>query len=127
MALELFETEDGHRAALIGSRCRACAYVSFPSRPVCARCGTEDIARERVGRRGRIVSSSVVHHAPIGFQAPYVVALVQLDEGPTVFCPITDCAADETLVPPGAAVELVVAPARPGGAPVFQFRPIATS
>ncbi len=77
-----------------------------------------------VGRRGKIRSSAVVYHAPIGFTAPYVVALVELAEGPVVFCPITGCPPDEKAVPPGTQVELVVAPARPGGSQVFQYRPM---
>ena len=64
-----------------------------------------------------------MHHAPIGFVAPYVVALVDLVEGPVVFCPVTGCPPDDAVVPPGTPVELVIAPARAGGADVFQFRP----
>ncbi|MBI4590475.1 MAG: OB-fold domain-containing protein [Candidatus Rokubacteria bacterium] len=116
---------DGEGApSLAGSRCRYCARVSFPARPICPWCGREDTEPVAVGRRGTIQASAVVYHAPIGFTAPYIVALVELAEGPVVFCPITGCLPDENAVPPGTPVELVVAPARAGGAPVFQFRPL---
>jgi uncharacterized OB-fold protein len=119
-----FRMEDDGQPALMGSRCRACGAVEFPSRPICPACGAEGTEPAAVGRRGRIRASAVVHHAPIGFVAPYVVALVDLAEGPVVFCPITGCPPDDAAVPPGAPVELVIAPARPGGADVFQFRPV---
>ncbi len=117
-------TDPGGAPALAGSRCRQCARVSFPARSICPWCGREDTEPAAVGRRGRIRSSAVVYHAPIGFTAPYVVGLVELAEGPLVFCPITGCPPDDEAVPPGTSVELVVAPARPGGVPVFQFRPV---
>jgi uncharacterized OB-fold protein len=66
-----------------------------------------------------VLSSAVVHHAPAGFEAPYVVGLVELEEGPVVFCPITGFPGGAGR---GAAVELAIAPARPQGEPVIQFR-----
>jgi uncharacterized OB-fold protein len=109
---------------LVGSRCRDCGHASFPARPVCGRCGQETGDRVPVGRRGRLQASAVVYHAPAGFSAPYVIGLVALDEGPIVFAPITGCLPEERAVRPGQVVELVIGPARPGGVPVFQFRPV---
>ena len=123
MTRAAFRIGEGGRPALVGSRCPACGAVEFPARPICPGCGAEETAEVAVGGTGRIRASAVVHHAPIGFTAPYVVALVDLAEGPIVFCPITGCPPDAAAVPPGTPVELVVAPAREGGAPVFQFRP----
>ncbi len=119
----VFREPEGEPPVLIGSRCRACGRIAFPARTMCAGCGAEATDETPVGRRGRIRSSAVVHHAPLGFTAPYVVALVELDEGPLVFCPITACPPDDAAVPPGTPVELSIGPARPGGAPVFTFRP----
>ena len=115
--------QDG-RPALVGSRCAGCGAIEFPARPICPACGAEGTVEVAVGGTGRIRASAVVHHAPIGFTAPYVVALVDLAEGPIVFCPITGCPPDDAAVPAGTPVELVVTPAREGGAEVFQFRPV---
>ena len=125
MALETFRVPAGGGMAphLVVSRCRECGGVSFPARPVCLRCGLEETERVPAAGRGRIQASAVVYNAPYGFAAPYVVALVELEEGPIIFCPITGCPAEEGAAPPGTPVELVVAPARPGGPPVIQFRP----
>ncbi len=122
MALELFIHDEARRPSLVTSRCRTCGWASFPARRICARCGAEEVARVEGGRRGRVLSSAVVHHAPIGFQAPYLVGLVELAEGPVVFCPLLGWEPVEGAVPAGAAVELAVAPARPGGAAVVQYR-----
>ena len=118
-----YRQPSGEPPHLVGSLCRSCGFISFPARPVCGGCGAEPTDEVPVGRRGRIRSSAVVHHAPIGFEPPYIVALVELEEGPIVFCPITGCPPQEGAAAPGTAVELTVAPARPGGTPVFQFRP----
>lgn len=123
MSRELFRQARGEAPYLVATRCRHCRHLSFPPRPICPRCGQEDVEEMAAGRSGRIQSSAVVHNAPTGFTAPYVVALVALEEGPIVFCPITGCPPEEAAVPPGTPVELVVAPARPEGAPVIQYRP----
>ena len=125
MAHELFRLEpDNQSPALVGAQCRYCHRVSFPTRPICPWCGRDEIEEIPVGRRGKIQSSAVVYNAPLGFTAPYILAVVELEEGPIVFCPIANCPPDEQAVKPGTAVELVVAPARPGGQPVFQYRPV---
>ncbi len=126
MALELF-TKDSTGASLVTSRCRVCGFVSFPARPICSRCGSEDAERLPGGRRGRVLSSAVVHHAPIGFEAPYVVGLVEIDEGPVVFCPIAGFPEGAHAVPRGASVELAIAPARLQGEPVIQFQRAAST
>ncbi len=109
---------------LVGARCKRCQHISFPARQVCPACGLQEIEEVPIGRRGKIRSSAVVQNAPTGFSVPYVLALVDLEEGPTVFCPVTDCPPREDATRPGTEVELIVSPARPEGRPVFQYRPI---
>lgn len=76
---------------------------------------TESLSRE-VGQRaerfafsgmGEIYSYTVVQEAPEGFeeQAPYVLALVKLDEGPMITAQITDL--DEQPLAIGDRVEMV--------------------
>lgn len=57
---------------------------------------------------GTIYSFTTVTEPPAGFeeQAPYALALVQLDEGPLLTAQITDLAPDEPLAI-GDAVEMV--------------------
>jgi len=48
--------------------------------------------RYQFGGRGEIYSHTIVYDAPTGYeeQAPYVLALVQLEEGPMVTAQLTD-------------------------------------
>jgi|GEM_PF-915058 hypothetical protein len=57
--------------------------------------------------KGQIYSYTVVQEAPAGFEgnAPYVLALVQLDEGPVLTAQITDL--DDTPLAIGDRVEMV--------------------
>jgi uncharacterized OB-fold protein len=88
-------------------RCRACANVIFYPRSVCPRCMSDDIEWFAASGRGSIHSFVVVHRAPPGFQddVPYVVALIDLAEGPRMMSRITG--ADPASVDVGQSVTVV--------------------
>jgi len=50
------------------------------------KCGSEEMERFEFSGSGKIVSYTIIHTAPEGFekQSPYAIALVQLNEGPVV-------------------------------------------
>jgi uncharacterized OB-fold protein len=76
---------------------------------VCPACIKEDTMEEiRLGRRGKIYSYSIVHISLPGFQAPYIIARVELPEGPRVFSLIIDCEPIEGALDIGMEVELVI-------------------
>ncbi len=64
-------------------RCRSCSRHVFYPRSLCPHCGGADLDWVTVSGRGTVYSFTVVHRAPAEFQdeAPYVVALVELEEG----------------------------------------------
>jgi len=63
-------------------RCAACARVRFPPRPVCPACASPDARVFAASGRARLYSY-VIHQRPApGFRPPYVIALVELEEGP---------------------------------------------
>src|SRR3972149_10847424 len=74
---------------LIGSRCQKCGLVAFPRRAVCPSCLAQEMEEAHLGPRGKIETFAVARAAPPGFQAPYVVAQVQLDKGPLIFSQIS--------------------------------------
>ncbi len=88
-------------------RCAACEHVQFPPRRFCASCLTADLRWESASGRGRIRTFSVVRH-PISLafaaEVPYVVALVELDEGPTIMAGIRGCQIEDVEI--GLAVEV---------------------
>jgi len=63
-------------------RCSGCSHAYFPPRPFCPKCASRDV--EVVTASGRAsLYSYVIHHRPApGFEPPYSIAVVQLQEGP---------------------------------------------
>jgi len=91
-------------------RCRQCDRVIFYPRAVCPGCMSDDIGWFVASGRGTIYSYVVVHRAPPGFQdaVPYVVALIDLVEGPRMMSRITG--ADPAAVAVGQSVSVVFEP-----------------
>ncbi|MCX6815372.1 MAG: Zn-ribbon domain-containing OB-fold protein [Candidatus Aenigmarchaeota archaeon] len=75
-----------HRYAMVGVKCRKCGAAHFPPRMVCMDCGSQDMDKFQFSGNGEILSYTVIHTAPEGFekQTPYAIALVKLEEGPVV-------------------------------------------
>jgi uncharacterized OB-fold protein len=72
-----------HRITL--QRCTACGRLRFPPMPGCPYCGARGYEREDVSGTGGIYSFVRVHRAltpSMEGEVPYVVAVVELDEGP---------------------------------------------
>ena len=63
-------------------RCASCAAHYFPPRPFCPTCLSDDVAWETVSGRGTLHTYVINHRAAPGFEAPYAIAVVQLEEGP---------------------------------------------
>lgn len=95
------------RYRLVGEECPACGRKIFPPRDVCPHCAAA--AREPLAfsGRGAVYSYATVFDAPAGYQAqaPYVLALVELAEGPRVTAQLTDV--DRSQVKIGLPVEMV--------------------
>jgi uncharacterized OB-fold protein len=68
-------------------RCAACDRLRFPPRPMCPWCQSTDVEWDTMSGRGTIYSF-IVAHPPLlpsfAAVAPYNVALVELDEDPTI-------------------------------------------
>jgi uncharacterized protein len=63
-------------------RCRACATHFLYPRSCCPSCGARDVELVPAAGTGTVASFVVNHRAPAGFEPPYVLALVELAEGP---------------------------------------------
>jgi uncharacterized protein len=74
-----------NRYNLIGTKCENCNTYYFPPRLVCPPCRRKGAIREyQFEGSGKIVTHTTIYAAPEGFNkmTPYVLAIVQLDEGP---------------------------------------------
>lgn len=77
-----FYWEGLKRGELLAQRCAGCGVLRHPPRAACGRCPSLDWAPVALAGTGSIYSYTIHHHPPIpGFEMPYVVALVELDEG----------------------------------------------
>jgi uncharacterized OB-fold protein len=92
---------------LILRSCRNCGHIMFYPRIVCARCASADLDWREASGRGTIHAATVCYRAPdqsFRPDVPYVVALIDLEEGPRMMSNITDCAPEDVRI--GAAVEV---------------------
>ena len=68
---------------LLIQRCTACGVCQFYPRPFCLACHTGDPEWVRAAGTGTVYAMTTVHlHVDPALEPPYVVAVVQLDEGP---------------------------------------------
>ena len=73
------------RYNLVGNRCEDCDIVHFPPRAFCLKCRKRDnMVEHMLSGSGVVESFTVIRTPPQGFVAPYVIALVRLDEGPLI-------------------------------------------
>lgn len=79
-----------HRQLLI-QRCASCGHHQYYPRPICLACDSSDLALVEATGFGRIYSFTVVHRSVNPrFEAPYTVALVDLEEGPRLLTQVVD-------------------------------------
>ena len=103
--------------------CASCAAFQWPPRARCPQCGGDTSWRDASGR-GRIVSFSVVRRAvnpELADEAPYVIAFVELDEGPRIFTNVVDI--DAAAVTTGLRVRCRFEPALDASVQVPVFAP----
>lgn len=76
---------------LLIRQCTACGAKHFMPRHQCPQCWSDQLEWIDSRGAGRVQSYSVVHRAPMpefGVNGPYVIALIDLDEGPRMFANI---------------------------------------
>jgi hypothetical protein len=67
---------------LVIQRCTGCGALRHPPRPMCPQCRSLEWDTVESSGRGTVYSFVIPHHPPLPwFPEPYVVALVDLEEG----------------------------------------------
>jgi 3-oxo-4,17-pregnadiene-20-carboxyl-CoA hydratase alpha subunit len=78
-----FFWEGVQRGELLLQRCAECGGLRHPPTPMCPRCRSLAWDTQRASGRGIVYSYCIAHEPPVpGLTPPYVVALVELAEGP---------------------------------------------
>lgn len=86
---------------LIFQSCTACGHAQFPPSSRCARCQNDTLQWRESARSGRLHTFTIVHRAPTAaFKAdvPYVIALVDLDEGFRLMTNLRGAVADAVAI-----------------------------
>src|SRR3954447_1025219 len=93
--------QGGERGELVFWRCQDCKFYIHPPQPICPRCHSKNLATEPVSGRA-IVATYSVNYQPWmpGPELPYVVAIVEIVEQPSVRLTtnLVNCAIDDLRV-----------------------------
>ncbi len=68
---------------LMAGKCLKCGKIHLPPRPLCDQCYGQEFEWVMVSGNGKLLTYTVIHVAPVQFQAlaPYAVGIVQLASG----------------------------------------------
>ncbi len=95
------------RHELVLQRCESCDRVQHRPRALCASCLSADIEHFVASGRGEVHTYTVIHQNQIPAYSgavPYVLAYIDLAEGPRLLTNIVGCEPDQVSV--GMAVEV---------------------
>ena len=112
------ETKPFWNAARLGTlaiqRCDDCHQYQWYPRGFCSNCWSTHIRYVKASGKGTVWTYTITYqNRSPGFsqEVPYVLALVELDEGVKVFTNIIECKPDDVQI--GMAVEVVFVQATP--------------
>ena len=100
---------------LLGLKCQECGTITVPPKMVCRKCASPDMEIIELTGKGKIQTFTTCNVAPEGREdeVPYIIALVELDEGPWIMGNLTG------IDPTTATVELIGKRVRMGHNKVF--------
>ena len=84
--------------------CNTRAY--FPPRPFCPKCGSRKVSSYKGSGKGRLFSYVIVQRPGPGWDGPYAIAVVELDEGPRLMTNIVGVEQVASALPLDLRVEL---------------------
>ena len=99
-AFELADSPTG-RPKLFGARCRMCGETLFPGGQLyCPMKCSQEPTMEKVvlPPRGKLRSFTRVEQGFPGFQVPYILGIVEIEEGPWIICHIVDSDYDKLRI-----------------------------
>jgi uncharacterized OB-fold protein len=68
---------------IMAGKCKKCGKIHLPPRLLCDKCFNDQFTWQEISGKGRLITYTVIHIAPVQFQsqAPYAVGIIQLEEG----------------------------------------------
>ncbi|GAA3227837.1 Zn-ribbon domain-containing OB-fold protein [Pseudonocardia petroleophila] len=89
------------RHELVLQRCAACSASVFYPRSVCPVCGSSRLGWEAASGTGTLYSYTVARratHRKLADRVPYVIAIVELDEGPRLTSTVVGTDPDDLTI-----------------------------
>ena len=110
---------------LVLPRCDACTTIIWYPRAFCPACGNASVSWIEAAGTGTVYSFTIVRkgQGPYRDAGAYVVAYVELDEGPRMMTNVVDCDPDAVAI--GMRVE-VTFDATDKGTALPRFRPVGS-
>lgn len=104
-------------------KCNDCHTVIWYPRGYCPACSSMNVSWTQASGHGTVYTFSITRNGagPWKLVGPYVVAYVELEEGPRVLTNIVGCGVDEVTI--GMAVQVVFDDTGEGMS-VFRFEPV---
>ncbi len=105
--------EGAGRGELVLQRCRDCAVVQHRPRGFCVSCLSDAIEHFVASGNGAVYTYSVIHQNQMPqFRdaLPYIVAYVELEEGPQLLTNIVDCDPEEIRIGMPVRIDFVATP-----------------
>jgi uncharacterized OB-fold protein len=102
--------ENPSRYTLLGVKCENCGSVLFPPRAICPKCRRKSLGKiknYKLSGKGKVYSYTLVHEPMPDFtlMKPYILAMVEMDEGVRVTAQIVDCKPEDVGI--GMRVEAI--------------------
>ncbi|SDO63581.1 hypothetical protein SAMN05216196_107143 [Lutimaribacter pacificus] len=117
-----FYWDGAKEGKLLLNACTACGNRPFfPPRPFCPHCGSREVTVIEASGRGRLYSYIISNVPAPGYETPFTIAVVMLDEGVKLVSNIVDCPPDPEALELDMPLEVTFE--QRGTLAVPQFRP----
>ena len=84
LSVPVFWRMNKEKYRLLGKKCSNCSAMIFPDRKQCPFCDSTNITEQCFTGKGKIYTYTIIRVAPDGFEAPYITAMIKLEEGPMI-------------------------------------------
>lgn len=116
-----FFWEGAREGELRIQRCNACSKAYFPPRPFCPSCASRDVSVVKASGKATLYSFIINHLPAPGYEPPFSIGVVTLEEGPRMMCNIVECDQTPDAIKVDMPLEVVFEDR--GDVVVPQFRP----
>ncbi len=95
-----YHREVAQRYRLEAGKCKQCGNISFPPRLVCPKCKSKNFETVQLSREGKILTFTIIRVGPDKFskETPYVVAIIELNDGVRLTAQVADCNVDKVAI-----------------------------